>query len=1081
MVERAFQNKAGFRCPIRRLFSPSLAGAVLLGLSACHVDARQPGQADAEETDPYALVDPFIGTGGHGHTHPAATLPFGMIQAGPDTRLEGWDGCSGYHYDDDTIYGFSQTHLSGTGVSDYGDILLMPFNATADIPTTAAYPFRQGFAHADESAAPGHYAVRLANGMEVDIAAGLRSASYRIVFPAGVQPALWVDLAHRDKVVGYGLELHGDSVLSGFRISDAWAEGQHCHFWLQTDRSVQNVQEQGGTERRPIAATITFSGQRLGLRFARSAGNDQADTLHFRIAISAVDGKGAQQNLQAEALGSHTAYRAAAEAEWREALEKVQVYGGTEAQRRAFYTAHYHALLAPNRFDDADGRYRGMDHGIYDARRADGPGEVYTVFSLWDTYRAAHPWYSLVHPKRNAAFVQSLLDDYKTGGVLPIWKLSDHYTGCMIGYHAVPVIVDAWAKGQLPSAEDQDLALEAMVHSAELPRLGLPAYMEHGYIPADREAESVSKTLEYAYDDACIAYMARSLAVPQREETPDPAQWPDILPDGRNLNDIDEQFTRRSGAYHHLFDPESGFFRARRNGGFIDPFDPAEVNLHYTEANAWHYAFAAVQDLRAFSNLSGGKKALIKQLDACFKAASQTSGREQADITGLIGQYAHGNEPSHHVAYLYALLGQPWKTQERVRQICSDLYSDKPDGYCGNEDCGQMSAWYLFSAAGFYPVQPGMPTYTLGSPLFDSVVFRLEGENTRDNRNLVVVAHDNALDHPYIQSATFNGKAHETSLLGYHELTGGGRVVFQMGSKPNREWASESRGRGGLRYFLANTINTVPAPFADPAPRSFSKPLDVQLRCAISDLRIEWQQVSEHGQPNPDAWKRYGGKPLRIEETQRIAFRASAPNGKSVVDAQGNDTGETEYGGSPRHTSPIVYAHFKKRDEAFQLDLTSTFAPQYAAGGNDALIDGIPGGADWRTGDWQGYEGQHLTATLDLGGAWSLDSVGLDFLQDENAWIFYPESVAFEVSPDGENWTQLGMARAPVDWKAEGVRRHRFAAAEVHDFAPPIRYIRISAQSLEQCPAGHKGAGNPCWIFADEIRVFGGPVSPSDP
>ncbi len=1056
MVERMFQNKAGFRCPIRRLFTTSMAGAVLLGLSACQMDAHQPGQADAEETDPYTLVDPFIGTGGHGHTHPAATLPFGMIQAGPDTRLEGWDGCSGYHYDDDTIYGFSQTHLSGTGVSDYGDILLMPFDAAADIPTTAAYPFRQGFAHADESAAPGHYAVRLANGMEVDIAAGLRSASYRIVFPAGVQPALWVDLAHRDKVVGYGLELHDDSVLSGFRISDAWAEGQHCHFWLQTDRSVQNVQEQGGSVKQPTTATTTFSGQRLGLRFARSAKAEQPDTLHFRIAISAVDGKGAQQNLQAEALGSHTAYRAAAEAEWREALEKVQVYGGTEAQRRAFYTAHYHALLAPNRFDDADGRYRGMDHGIYDARRADGPGEVYTVFSLWDTYRAAHPWYSLVHPKRNAAFVQSLLDDYKTGGVLPIWKLSDHYTGCMIGYHAVPVIVDAWAKGQLPSAEDQDLALEAMVHSAELPRLGLPAYMEHGYIPADQEAESVSKTLEYAYDDACIAYMAARLFMERQGAFDGLINGASMEVTDASMYDLSRRFARRAGAYRHLYDPTSGFFRARRNGGFVEPFDPAEVNLHFTEANAWHYAFAAVQDLEGFAALSGGREALLERLDACFSAASATSGREQADITGLIGQYAHGNEPSHHVAYLYALLGQPWKTQKRVRQICSDLYSDQPDGYCGNEDCGQMSAWYLFSAAGFYPVRPGMPTYTLGSPLFDSVHFHF-GEG----RTLAVVARGNAPDKPYIQSVQLHGQPMDQAVLHHADLTKGGRLVLQMGAKPKRAWAATPPAH----VQLVNTEPVLPAPFASPAPRSFTEPYDVELHSAEAGGSIEWQALAKQDQPDAEAWKPYGSKPLRMEETQRIAFRAVAPAGET----------------SPARISPVVYAHFKKRDETFQLDLASTFAPQYAAGGEAALIDGIPGGADWRTGDWQGYEGQHLTATLDLGQAWSLDSVGLDFLQDENAWIFYPESVAFEVSPEGENWTQLGMARAPVDWQAEGVRRHRFAAAEVHDFAPPIRYIRISAQSLKQCPAGHKGAGNPCWIFADEVRVFGGPVSPSDP
>ncbi|MBE0653345.1 MAG: GH92 family glycosyl hydrolase, partial [Bacteroidales bacterium] len=475
-----------------------------------------------------------------------------------------------------------------------------------------------------------------------------------------------------------------------------------------------------------------------------------------KVGISAVSANGARKNMDTELPGwDFEKTRSDANDAWNEELGKVNVTGGTEEQLITFYSALYHAFLVPNLFQDVDGQFLGRDLKPHQTNDFD----YYTVFSLWDTFRGEHPLFTLTQQKRTIDFIKTMLAQYEQGGRLPVWELAANETECMIGYHSIPVIVDAYMKGIRDF--DADLALEAMIHSAELDHFGLKSYKAFGFIPAEDEAESVSKTLEYAYDDWCIAMMAKE----------------------RGNLEVYDKFIKRAQSYKNLFDPSSGFMRARINGRWFEPFDPREVNFNYTEANSWQYSFFVPQDINGLISLLGDREVLIDRLDQLFSESSETTGRDQSDITGLIGQYAHGNEPSHHMAYLYNYAGQPWKTQQRVRQIMDELYHEKPDGLCGNEDCGQMSAWYVLSAMGIYPVTPGNPIYAIGSPLFEKTTLNLE-----NGEAFTIRALNNSPENKYIQSATLNGKSFSRSFIRHDEIMKGGEIVFEMGPDPNEKW-----------------------------------------------------------------------------------------------------------------------------------------------------------------------------------------------------------------------------------------------------------------------------------------------------
>ena len=952
---------------------------------------------------PTSYVNPFIGTGGHGHTFPGATVPFGMVQLSPDTRLEGWDGCSGYHYSDTLVYGFSHTHLSGTGCSDYGDILFMPVAGREANPLkyTYASPFRKR----DETAAPGYYKVKLpANGVTAELTATARAGFHRYTFNVPGKEQVVVDLKHRDKVLASGIRIIGPDEIEGYRISRVWADSQMVYFVAKFskpftsaqiwsgDKILTGAKESEGTE---LRAVFTFDGK-------------EGDQILVRAGISGVDIEGARKNMESEIGGKDfDTVAAAALKVWNDELSRIAVENGTLDQQVIFYTSLYHTMVQPNIYCDVDGRYRGRDLKIHKTDSLD----YYTVFSLWDTYRAANPLYTIIQPKRVNGFINTFLRQYDEGGMLPVWELSGNETGCMIGYHSAPVIADAWQKGI--RGYDGEKALQAMKHSAEQDHLGLKYYRSKGYIPADKEGESVSKTLEYAYDDWCIAITAKSLGKTEDFKT----------------------YIGRAQSYKNVFDPITGFMRAKSNETLFKPFDPAEVNFNYTEANAWQYSFYAPHDNSSLMRLMGGREAYAKKLDDLFTADSKTSGREQADITGLIGQYAHGNEPSHHMAYLYDYAGYPWKTQELVHRICSEFYRNAPDGLIGNEDCGQMSAWYIFSAMGFYPVTPGAGFYAFGTPVFPRASIRLENGKTFTVRAL------NLSDkNIYIQSVTLNGKPWTKCYLMHTDIAKGGELALTMGPQPNKAWGV---GYGSFPDTYVGEYLIVPVPMAFEGQKTFLDSTLVAITDAQPGVNIFYTLDGSEPTPRSSQYKR----PLLLRKTTTL--RAIAVNAEL------------------QHSLPIE-ATFTKIPKNRRITLLTPYAGQYSGGGDLALIDFTRGGDEFRTGGWQGYEGNDLSVVIDLGETLPVKKLSLGCLQDQGSWIFMPSKVDWFISADGTNFTPQGTVENTLDERRDGpvIREFGITLKGVK-----TRYIKVTATNRGTCPAWHPGAGSKAWIFADEITI----------
>ncbi len=891
-------------------------------------------------------VDPFIGTGGHGHTFPGASLPFGMVQLSPDTRLTGWDGCSGYHYSDNIIYGFSHTHLGGTGIPDYGDILLMPTIGEISYEpihkSSTAGKLDNGYAsrfsHQNESARPGYYSVRLDDdNILVELTATKRVGLHRYSFPATQRANIIVDLTHRDKVLDSYLRIVDSTHIEGFRRSEGWAKDQTVYFvaefyrpFIQSEIMLdQNVASSSEAKGINIKAAFQFS---------TVAGT----SVLAKVALSAVSIEGARKNLAAEL--DHWDFdrvRAEADRSWNEELGKIEARGGTESQLKTFYTALYHTMLAPNLFMDVDGKYRGRDFQTHSAVGFNN----YTVFSLWDTFRAAHPLYNIIDQKRSLDFIKTFLAQYADGGRLPVWELAANETDTMIGYHAVSVLADAAAKDI--KGFDQALrerAFLAMKHSAELGHYGLDAYAQQGFIGAEQERESVSKTLEYAYDDWCIAQMAKALG--QRTEY--------------------ELYLRRAQSYKNVFDAETGFMRPRSNGGWLAPFDPREVNFNFTEANSWQYTFFVPQDVSGLIELMGGRQEFVRKLDELFTVNSKTTGREQADITGLIGQYAHGNEPSHHMAYLYDYGSQPWQTQARVRQIVDNFYKPSPDGLIGNEDCGQMSAWYVLSAAGFYPVTPGSDIYAIGSPFFPELRFNLE-----NRKSFVIRAPNVSQRNVYIQAATLNGKPYDKSYLSHGEIMAGGVLIFQMGPRPNMRWGAKE-----VPVSRITGDEIVPVPAINASSKTFKDFLQVRMSSLSKSAEVHF--TTDGSEPTLRA-QRYT-RPFIIDRSTTVKAVA--------IDAAGQP-------------SQIATANYVRIPHSWTITLNSKYSSQYNGGGDLALIDGIRGTTNWSSGAWQGYQGQDFVALLDLGHSENVSQIGVGFLQDVGAWIWMPSQVNFEFSVDG--------------------------------------------------------------------------------
>ncbi|MDB4920681.1 GH92 family glycosyl hydrolase [Mucilaginibacter sp.] len=704
------------------------------------------------QQDPLKFVDPYIGSGGHGHTFVGASVPFGAVQVGPNNINKGWDWCSGYHYSDSLCIGFSQTHLSGTGIGDLGDILIMPY--TGSILTDKGTQQNPGYAshykHSDEVVKPQYYSLKMDNQVKVELTASERVAFHQYSFPANKQVHIIIDLSegNNDQSTDTYIKLLDKNTIIGYRFSKGWAKDQRIWFAIKSSIDIDkfnvfdlNTDKPGAElQGKHVKGVISFA--------------NTPQKVMLKVGISPVSSNNALANINAEIPGwNFTGTVNQARIKWENELSKITVETKDDAHKRTFYTALYHTMIDPALYNDHNGAYRGTDKKLYK-----NPGfDNYSVFSLWDTYRSAAPLSTIIHTDKINSFINSLLAAYQQQGKLPIWPLMGNETDCMVGYHSVPLIVDAYLKGY--RGFDVKLAYEAIIKSSTRDDYGMKYIKQMGYIPADKQNESLSRALEYAVDDWCIAQMAKKLG-----KTADAALY-----------------TKRAGYYKNYFDASIKFMRPKlSDGSWKTPYDPLISNKDFTEGNGWQYTWLVPQDVEGLITLMGGDKAFCDKLDELFKATGSMGPDAPSDISGLIGMYAHGNEPSHHVIYMYAYAGQQWKTAEKVRQVMNEFYTDKIDGLAGNEDCGAMSSWYVMSAMGFYPCNPASGTYVLGSPLFNKVKIKV---NKGASFSVNVV--NNSSKNIYIQKVIFNGTNYNHSYLKHKDIMKGGNLQIVMGHKPN--------------------------------------------------------------------------------------------------------------------------------------------------------------------------------------------------------------------------------------------------------------------------------------------------------
>ena len=950
---------------------------------------------------PSSYVNPFIGTGGHGHTFPGATAPFGMVQLSPDTREDNWDGSSGYHYSDSIIYGFSHTHLSGTGIPDYCDLLFVPQVGKPKI--LPGYKIKNGygstFDHQNETARPGCYQVKLNNGIAVKLTATTRAGMHEYIFPDSKDKrTVLIDLDHRDRLIAAQFTLIDKQNISGKRISSSWAKEQHLYFHLKTSVPYSK------------AELITKNGlHKLLLTFPK-----ETKTLLIKTGISAVDEKGALTNLALEIPNwDFNEIVASTTRMWDKELSKIEISDLNDKNLRIFYTALYHTFISPNLFSDYDGRYRGRDKAIHSLTKKE---QQYTVFSLWDTYRAAHPLYTLIQQERTNQFIRTFLRQYQEGDDLPVWELAGNETECMIGYHSVSVIADAYLK----NIKDFDTlaALKAMIATSNFDEYGKSSFNKQGFIDADQEPESVSKTLEYAYDAYCIYEMAKKMGE----------------------NEIATTYLNRSFNFINLFDPSTSFMRARRGAQWFSPFVPSDVNVNYTEANSWQYSLYAPQSIPQLCNMMGGKSELENWLTNLFTTTSAISGREQADITGLIGQYAHGNEPSHHMAYLYNYTNKPYLTQFYVDSILKTMYSNTPDGLSGNEDCGQMSAWYVLSAMGFYPVTPGSTRYEIGRPLFDQVRIQLE-----NGKEFVIKTIANSAQNKFIDYIELNDSIISTNTLDHNDIVAGGELVFHMTNTPKTAKEIPVVENEWLELGLPNEF--VPVPYICNESRIFDDL--IKITCGVNRSRKQ-EDLQIYYSMDSNVWERFQ-EPISISSSCRIWLKTI----KTIS--------------LKSYQSAVVSSYFIKKEAGITLHLSTPFSSQYAASGANSLIDGIRGGNEYRTGDWQGFYGKDVAAEVVFSEPRTLNEVGVSFIRDVRSWIFFPSSIRIETSVDGVNYTLLKYVNFPALSENDAtVLKNEFLTDAGKNVIKSIRFI---IQNAGNCPKWHLGNGNPSWLFLDELII----------
>ncbi len=927
-------------------------------------------------------VNPFIGTGGFGHTFPGATTPFGMVQLSADTRINNtWEGCSGYHHSDSIIYGFSHTHLSGTGCSDYGDIAFIPAYVSSDVLTEKIHPRPASnsgvFNHKNEKASVGYYSVLLED-IKVELSASTRVGIQAYTFNKDGMVCIQLNLSHRDELLDSKIEKVSETKYQGYRRSKAWAEDQMVYYSFEISKA-------------PILAR-TFTGV--------NEGNKQADALFMyynvkkgeqiliKTGLSSVDEKGASLNLSTEV--PHWDFKkvqAEAVAKWDKELSKIEVTDTNTTNKIKFYTALYHCMIHPNVLNDVDGKYRGRDHKIHQA-----DGEYYTLYSLWDTHRALHPLLNIIDKERSKNFIKSFLAQYQQSGRLPMWELWNNETNCMIGFHSVSVILDAYRKDVIDKKLLESL-YPAILSEASSTRFGLDKFRKRGYLEIEDESESVSKTLEYAYDMWCVSEIGKIL------------NKPDLIAFGKYVD-----------AWKNVYDASIGYMRPRKNGGWLSPFNPYEVNNHYTEANAWQYSFFIPH-----------RNDIKQNVLPLFQANTKTTGREQSDISGLIGQYAHGNEPSHNYVYLLPLK----ERQQYIQQINNDLYGIGRDGLCGNDDCGQMSAWFVFSAMGFYPTCPGKSVYDIGYPLFDDVKIK------RGDKIICSISKEGNTKMLYPTINSTSSTTGITSLVFNHnEFEKGLRIAFKTTKTGELNTAALSDKKQNDNI-VSPVILSERQIFRD-----FNK-IELALPNEKVDSTVELYYSIDS--PSTKYAKLYHNPFYLMNSSKVYAFAK-----------KGN------------YTTDFTEGTYYRMPNNWSVTLRSTYNRQYSADGPEGIIDGLRGDTDWRKGRWQGYQSQDFEVNIDLKTEKEIKEVSAGFLQDTRSWILMPTKVEIYTSNDGSIFSLRATIKNTV--------RDQDYAVQIKEFGSKIescraRYVKVVAKNYGTLPHWHQGSGGDAFIFVDEIQI----------
>lgn len=744
----------------KTLFMTMLGSVVILCSCEDKKTAETPQLKDLTQ-----YVDPYIGTGDHGHVFMGANVPFGLVQVGPSNIPQTWDWTSGYHISDSTIIGFSHMHLNGTGIGDLGDINLMPAVGNVNLNRGQVPDYSTGmyslFDRSTEKTKAGYYAVHLDRyNVDVELTATKRVGFHKYTFPKSTEAKVVIDLENGQcwdrPLEGYIVQ-ENDSVISGYRYSEGWANDQRVFFTAVFSKPMKGFVV---SEKNEMKAGNALKAERVYGQVLFDM--DDREEVYVKVALSPVSIENAKLNMQTELPGwNFTQTIADADNAWNEELNKIIIDTEDTHVKRTFYTAMYHTMIAPSEFCDVNNDYMGTDKKIY----SNAGFTNYTTFSLWDTYRAAHPLMTIIHPEKMSNIINTMLAIYQQQGKLPVWHLMGCETDCMVGNPGISVVADAILKGY--DGFDKELAFEAMKTSAMLDERGLKYMKEYGYIPYDKEPEGLSKCMEYAIADWTIAQVAKEMG----------------------KTDDYEYFLNRSKAYKHYFDKESGFMRGLSSDGKFrpnfSPFESVHRDNDYTEGNGWQYTWLVPHDIQGLLDLFGSNERFTQKLDSLFVAEGSLGEHASPDISGLIGQYAHGNEPSHHVLYIYPYIGQPWKTADRVREVLSVMYNDQPAGLSGNEDVGQMSAWYILSSLGFYQVEPAGGKYIFGSPIVNQAEIRV-----KDNNIFRVVAHNNSKENRYIQSVTLNGQPYDKYYIDFKDIEAGGTLEFQMGNQPSETWGT---------------------------------------------------------------------------------------------------------------------------------------------------------------------------------------------------------------------------------------------------------------------------------------------------